>query len=180
MSKINKTGVIILTLQALEREGSWCGETHIQKALYLCQEVGRIPAQFKFILYKHGPYFFDLSEHIQQLIADELVNLLSRPPYGPSLEVSDAGKGIANSWAERDIYSERIAFISRKVGRKGVSELERLATAVFVDRKPGMNLSIEERAKSLSTIKPHIPLELAKAAFLEAETIEDEAKFAVN
>ena len=47
-----------------------------------------IPSNFKFILYKHGPYSFDLSERLQGLISNSLLSVLTRPPYGPTLGVA--------------------------------------------------------------------------------------------
>src|SRR6266849_277587 len=89
MSAPNQTSIVLYVMKALKANGSWCGETHVQKTLFLCQELFGVPSNFKFILYKHGPYSFQLSEHLQGLIADEFIHVRSRPPYGPSLELSD-------------------------------------------------------------------------------------------
>ncbi len=55
MSGPNQTAIVLYTMQSLKGEGSWCGETHVQKTLFLCQKLMGVPSNFKFILYKHGP-----------------------------------------------------------------------------------------------------------------------------
>lgn len=176
MSAADQTAIVLYTMQSLKDDGSWCGETHVQKTLFLCQEVMGVPSNFKFILYKHGPYSFELSEHLQGLIADDLVCVLTRPPYGPTLGVSDEGLSLADVIHLNSSVAARIAFMSKKLSRKGVAELEKLATAVYVNRKYGSKNPIEKRAEILSSLKPHVSAEAARDAFEEAEAIENEAR----
>lgn len=176
MSALDQTAIVLYTMQSLKGDGSWCGETHVQKTLFLCQEMMGVPSNFKFILYKHGPYSFELSEHLQGLIADDLVSVITRPPYGPSLGVSDEGSSIAAGTDPNGSIAARIAFMSKRLSRKGVAELEKLATAVYVNRKYGSNTPIERRAEILASLKPHVSVEAARDAFAEAEAIEDEAR----
>jgi uncharacterized protein YwgA len=176
MSASDQTAIVLYTMQSLKGEGSWCGETHVQKTLYLCQEVMGVPSNFKFILYKHGPYSFELSEHLQGLIADDLVCVLTRPPYGPTVGVSDEARSIAARVDRNGSVAEHIAFMSKKLSRKGVADLEKLATAVYVNRKYGLEVPIEKRAEVLTSLKPHVSVEAARDAFAEAEAIEDEAR----
>ncbi|MBR0752585.1 hypothetical protein JQ604_10350 [Bradyrhizobium jicamae] len=176
MSALNQTSIVLYVMKALKANGSWCGETHVQKTLFLCQELLGVPSHFKFILYKHGPYSFQLSEHLQGLIADEFVYVRSRPPYGPSLELSDDAAVFARPVAVDGHLSRRLDFIAGKVGRKGVGELERLATAVYVNEKHGVHLSLEQRAGLLTSIKPHVAADAARAAFLEVDSLQRESQ----
>ncbi len=176
MTAVNQTAIVLYTMQALKGEGSWCGETHVQKTLFLCQEMLGIPSNFKFILYKHGPYSFDLSERLQGLISDSLVSVLTRPPYGPTLGVADEARSIA-AVVDRDAgVASRIAFMSKKLSQKGVADLEKLATAVYVNRKHGFELPVEERVRIFTGLKPHVNAEAARSAFEEATAIENEAR----
>ncbi len=50
-------------------------------------------------------------------------------------------------------------------------DLERLATAVFVTLTELPNGTAEQRAVKLNELKPHIPLDLAHEAILEAEKL---------
>jgi hypothetical protein len=65
--------------------------------------------------------------------------------------------------------------MSGQLSRKGVAELEKLATAVYVNRKYGSNTPIEKCAEILTSLKPHVSAEAARDAFAEAEAIEEEA-----
>ncbi len=166
--------ILLFTLQSLKSEGSWCGETHVQKTTYLSQELLGVPSKFKFVLYKHGPYSFEVSENLQGLIADQLVELASKPPYGPSLELSNSAKYFASKIALYPELEEKVSFIAKKLGKKGVADLEKLATAVFVNARDGSDKPLDVRAKTLNSIKSHIPVDAAKAAFLEVEDLRAE------
>jgi hypothetical protein len=58
MQRIEQSGLIAVLADSLRKRGSWAGETHIQKAGYLLQELLGVPLNMKFILYKHGPFSF--------------------------------------------------------------------------------------------------------------------------
>lgn len=175
MTDPNKTSILLYLMRALKANGSWCGETHVQKTLFLCQELLDIPSNFKFILYKHGPYSFELSEHLQGLIADEFVHVRSRPPYGPSLELSDEATALSRSVAESSLV-RKLDFIAGKLGRKGVGELERLATAVYVNHKHGESIPLEHRVGMLTSLKPHVAADAARNAFLEVDSVQRESR----
>lgn len=96
----NKRAVILLGLvEELKNNLSWCGETHIQKATYFLQEMRQVPLEFDFILYKHGPFSFDLTDKITAMRAemrtDNLLKLQPQPyPYGPSILPGEASKSL--------------------------------------------------------------------------------------
>jgi len=161
-------------MESLKSEGSWCGETHIQKTLFLCQDIGLVPSKFKFILYKHGPYSFELSDHLQGLILDDLVCVRTRPPYGPTLEVSEEGHALAAEVQNNSSVASRITLMSKKLSKKNVAELEKLATAVYVNSKLGSHVPVEQRAEYLVSLKPHVSLDAALAAFAEAKEIKED------
>ena len=55
-------------------------ETHVQKAMYLMQELLEVPTEYSFILYKHGPFSFDLSDELTSFRGDYLLELAPRRP----------------------------------------------------------------------------------------------------
>ena len=176
MSTPNQTSIVLYVMKALKANGSWCGETHVQKTLFLCQELFGVASNFKFILYKHGPYSFQLSEHLQGLIADEFVTVRARPPYGPSLELAEEASVLSRPVTLDRSLSRKLDFIAAKLGRRGVGELERLATAVYVNEKHGTDLTIEQRASILTSIKPHVLSDASRNAFLEVDQIQKESQ----
>jgi uncharacterized protein YwgA len=176
MSAPNQTSIVLYVMKALKANGSWCGETHVQKTLFLCQQLLDVPSNFKFILYKHGPYSFQLSEHLQELIADEFIQVRSRPPYGPSLELSDDANLLSRSTEADSSLARKIDFITARLGRKGVGDLERMATAVYVNEKYGAHVPLEQRATTLTSLKPHVPSEAARNAFLEVDQLQRDSQ----
>jgi uncharacterized protein YwgA len=167
------SSLVLNAMQLLSNEGSWCGETHIQKTIYLCQTVLGAPAEFKFVLYKHGPYSFQLSDHLQKLISDSLVRVLPQPPpYGPSLRVTEDAVKITAKSKINDALLQRIGTLSKKLSSKTVSDLEKLATAVYVKRNFDQAASPEKRAAKMHELKSHVSVEAALIAIREADIIE--------
>ena len=172
MNRVERYALLAELISNLERKDSWCGETHIQKAAYLAQELVGLPLGLDFVLYRHGPYSFDLHDELTAMRADGMLRVEPRnPPYGPSLKPTDrAGKLRADRRALLDPFTARLDFITEIVGTKSVVELERLATAFFVTREQPLGASVESRAARLHELKPHVSLEQAKHAL---ETIDE-------
>lgn len=142
----------------LREKGSWCGETHLQKALYLLQELEGVPLEFEFILYKHGPFSFDLRDKLTELRADGFLELKPRPyPYGPTFAPSEQA---LETWKSFPVtlrnYADELNRVADLVGDSGVSELEQIATALYVTRELGDDASREERAARMVELKPHV------------------------
>lgn len=73
MNRMKRSALLTKLVQRLRDEGSWGGETHVQKVTYFLQELMEVPLDFDFILYKHGPYSFDLHDEIAALRGDGLL-----------------------------------------------------------------------------------------------------------
>ena len=165
MDRMAKAALIAELIERLRHKGSWCGETHVQKAVYFLQNLMRVPLQFDFILYKHGPFSFDLRDELTALRADGLLRLETQGLYGARIATTDQSSYIREFYPRTLSRSNRaIDFTSGQIGEKGVVELERLATALFVTRQSGRQASIDSRVKSLVTLKPHIPKAEAQIA----------------
>jgi uncharacterized protein YwgA len=65
--QFKKHAFILAVIDGLHRHGSWTGKTHVQKALSLLRDSGRVPVPFQFVLYKHGPYSFDVEAELEQM-----------------------------------------------------------------------------------------------------------------
>jgi hypothetical protein len=158
----------------LRGHGSWTGETHIQKATYLLQELLGLPTEFKFVLYKHGPFSFDVKETLDQMEAVRLIDLQEQPyPYGPKIaEGANAQRFRASTHTAQE-HLQKIKFVSRELGNAGVAELERIATALFVTLDS--EVAPEGRAQKLVQLKPHVQLQDSEAAFVRLEEIRNAA-----
>lgn len=177
MNRLQRDVVIISLIENLKEKGSWCGETHIQKATYFLQQLFKIPLGFEFILYKHGPFSFDLSDELTAMRADLLIRIQPQPrPYGPSLVPSNGSKSIKKHFsATLKKYDSNIQFVANKFRDRGVSELEQLATALYVTQEINPNGSSEFRAQCITKLKPHIKMIEARAAVKEVDEIIKES-----
>ena len=85
MTDLNQANLILNLAVALRNNGSWAGETHIQKGSYFLDTLLNVPTGLNFILYKHGPFSFDLRELLTDMEAQGFIKWNSLPPYGHQL-----------------------------------------------------------------------------------------------
>ena len=122
--------LIITVAGKLRQRGSWTGETHLQKVGYFLQHLMGVPLEAEYILYKHGPYSFDLRRTLAAMRAYQYVEWQPNPyPYGPTLIEGPLAGTLKRFTREPAEYSAQIAFAAQWLGPKRVSELERLGTA---------------------------------------------------
>lgn len=172
MNEMAQDAVLAGLLQRLREHESWGGETHIQKAAYLLRELRGVPFTFDFILYKHGPFSFELRDELSAMQADRLIEREPRrPPYGPQLRVTERGLALEQRMGKTmSRYGEDIDWIAAWLGSRGVADLERLATSMWMSRHhPGA--SRQERANRLIEVKPHIDFQDALAAVQEIDDL---------
>lgn len=168
----NKRAVILLGLvEKLRNNLSWCGETHIQKATYFLQEMMQVSLGFDFILYKHGPFSFDLTDEITAMRADNLLKLQPQPyPYGPSILPGKASESLIKRFPKTlKKYRPHTTLVAEKLGGKKVNELERLATALYVTFENESSGDVQSRAQRIHALKPHVSLE---EAFEATKTVD--------
>lgn len=176
MKRLQRSAVILSLIEALLQRGSWGGETHIQKAMYFLQDFMRVPLGFDFILYKHGPFSFDLRDELTAMQADGIVQLKARPPYGPSIIPGPNSKRVKQLFPKtRKKYKGQVEFVAGELGGFGVAELERLATAAYVVTKSSGDEKIEQRAYRINRLKPHISIEEARHSLKNGQEIHDRA-----
>jgi len=178
MDRLQRAAILTELMDQLRARGSWCGETHVQKAVYFLQEVLGVPTGFEYILYKHGPYSFDLTADLTALRADFLMEFNHRTPgYGPGLVPTPTSAELRARYTRTLANNSRqIEFIAKAFGARGVTELEKLATALFVTREMGDITEISKRASRIHELKPHVSEPEALTALQELERITGEAK----
>jgi hypothetical protein len=159
-------------MDSLRAAGSWCGETHVQKAAYLLKEFCDVPLPQKFVLYKHGPYSFDLSKDLGAMFAYSLIELELKGRYGPTIIPTDAGRKLMRENKVVPGLKRKADFVAAKFGTQGVADLERLATAYFITSRASQRIrkDVARRAAQLVKIKPHVTLRDATAAVVEIDS----------
>jgi len=176
MKRLQRSAVILYLIEELLQKDSWSGETHIQKATYFLQDFLRVPLGFDFILYKHGPFSFDLSDELTAMQADGIVQLKARPPYGPSIIPGSNSERVKQLFPKTlKKYKEQVEFVAQELGGFGVAELERLATAAYVVITSSGDEKIEQRACRINKLKPHISIEEALHSLKNGQEIHDRA-----
>lgn len=176
MKRFERDAVVTALIDELDHHGSWCGETHIQKAMFFLQEMAGTDLGFDFILYKHGPFSFDLRDELTAMRADLLLELdVRRFGYGPSLRPTDNARAMVKRYAETvDQARPGIEFVATRVGDRDVTELERLGTALYVARRKKPGASPEIQAQEINRLKPHVSLEEARGAIRTVKSWQDE------
>ena len=153
----HRAAVLAAMVKALHDIGSWCGETHIQKSIYLLQSAGEVDLGYDFVLYKHGPYSFDLATDIASLRSSNIVEfVVPIQGYGPSVRLTALGARLFEAWGSfvRPIL-HKINFIAEWFGTHDVRYLERIATAHYVKAQHPSD-EVYSLASELRRLKPHI------------------------
>lgn len=172
MNKLVEQAILVGLTRRLNEQGSWTGETHVQKAAYLMHELRGTDFSFGFILYKHGPFSFEMRDELAGMRSDGLIaRTVDDPRYGPRLTVTARGQELERSLTSTLArYAGDLDWTADKLNRRGVVELERLATAMWMTRHHKGDTA-DRRARAVVEIKPHISYDEAIAAVEEIDRL---------
>jgi hypothetical protein len=176
----SRCALVVELAKNLRRRGSWCGETHLQKALYILQDISKSNFGYKFVIYKHGPYSFELNNELAAMRSTNILEFqFPREGYGPSIAPTKFGERIYDVNAENiRKYAPVVEFLADWFATSDVRHLEKVATAYFVTMK-NPRLSSIERAKKLNSLKPHVDIHAAEEAvrIVDAKRLEAKDQF---
>jgi len=177
MKRLQRAALLVSLIETMKEKDSWCGETNIQKACYFLQKLTEVPLGYDFILYKYGPYSFELTDELTGLRADSILTLRIRDPqYGPCYAAGERGNLVKDRFPKTiRRFQDETDYVASKLGSKRVGELECLATALYVSLEKGRELSIEERASEITKLKPHIAQRFAEEAISSVDQMFREA-----
>lgn len=175
LTRLDKASLVVAFIDQLRKAGSWAGETHLQKASYFLQELLQVPLGCNFILYKHGPFSFDLREDLAAMHAGGFVDWKPRGGgYGPSLIPGQRSDQLAREFPKApQEFETQIGYVASKLGQMTVVDLERLGTALYVMLQ-SPNQSITERAAAITELKPHIEPDAAESAVRAVDEMKSE------
>lgn len=175
LNEMDKRALLVFLVEKMKNGGSWCGETHIQKCVYFLQRLLTVPMKYNFILYKHGPYSFDLTDEITFLKGNAFLELHPRLPYGPSLSPGRFSTILKKKHSKAILqYTREIGFVVKSLADKTVRELERIATALYVKKEKNW-ASENDIVKKIVELKPHITVNEASEALDYLILIEKQA-----
>ena len=179
MDRMKRSALLTRLIARLRESNNWCRETDIQKVVYFAQSLGQIPTEYEFILYKHGPFSFDLRDELTALRADGLLRLEPQRPYGVRIIPTKQSEYVQKLYPKTlRNYEDKIEFVIGELGRKGGVELDRLGTALYVKMNPGSRVSVVERTERVKELAPHILPEDAHNAVQEVDRIFEHAPYA--
>lgn len=156
MKPMARAAILTTLRDGLEARGSWAGETHMQKATFFLQEGAGVPLPFEFILYKFGPFSFDLRDELISFRAKHLMGIEIQDRYGPRLSTTDEGRALQERFPRTlDRFRPQIEVVTGFLNSKGVGELERLGTALMFQLE-NHDLDDESIAERICKVKPHV------------------------
>jgi hypothetical protein len=169
MANLDQYSLVLELAISLKEHGSWAGETHVQKAGYFLATLLNVPLGVDYILYKHGPFSFELREVLTDMEAKGFINWIPMPPYGPSIAMGELGGALrAGFSALVDRYRGQIDFVAQQLGSRNVANLERVATALYVTKE---GYSGSSRVGRITELKSHVDVSLAEQAVKEFDEI---------
>ena len=146
---------IIAAVAALKTAGSWTGKTHVQKTLALTSLLGEDALPFEFVLYKHGPFSFDVDHELDQMQSYNAIDVISVAQYGTTIKI-EKGSSFPKEYGDADpIILARIQAVANFNGSRGVVDLEALATSTWIRKKEGIGSDAAVLAR-LKDLKPHL------------------------
>jgi hypothetical protein len=172
-----RCAIVVELATRLRARGSWCGETHLQKATFIIQDLIRLNLGYKFVLYKHGPYSFEFNSEMNSMRAANVFEFqFPREGYGPGIAPTTFGMRVreANEENIRE-YIPVIKFIADWFAANDVRHLEKIATAYYVTKRNPRDPAFE-RAKRLSSLKPHVDIDSAEEAVRVVDEKRQQAK----
>jgi uncharacterized protein YwgA len=175
MNRLQVAALLTTLVDQLRERGGWCGETHIQKSVFVAQELAGVPLGFDFILYKHGPFSFDLRDELTSLRADGLLKMEPQPiPYGPKFKATDSARALQQRFPKTlRKHRQALEFVAENLANKQVDQLERLATALYATIERPDDDS-HEQASWINERKPHVSVDEALEALQEVDSLVSE------
>jgi len=172
VKRLQRAALLTELVEQMRDQNSWCGETHLQKATFLLEELFDVDLGYDFILYRHGPFSFELRDELQGFASDKLIQYEPQaPPYGPRISVTSQGRSIQATYSQTlGRHADAIAFVAERIDARGVVDLERLATALYVTLETP-HASEHDRTQALRALKPHIAEPAALRAIREIDQI---------
>ena len=176
MDQMERRALVCLLVREMGQTDSWAAESHIQKCVHFLQEMWNVPVGYKYILYKHAPYSFDLRRELAVMRARFQLDLKSRYPYGPSFILGIRGELNLGLVAK---YGDAVQFVATELSVERMDVLERMSTALYVKRK-NPQLTDMAAAHRVNELQPHVKIPQATDAIDELHKLESAASGAIS
>ena len=123
--EFKKHALILAVIEGLQARKSRTGKTHVQKTLFFLKETTAVDVPFEFILYKHGPYSFDIEPEIEQMKSYAAIEIEPSGGYGVELAPSQNADFVKRKQLLTDGDTATIHRVCEFVDTQGVVNFER-------------------------------------------------------
>ena len=171
MDRRDREDLICHLVDAMGKAGSWVGETQIQKSAMFLQKLLNVPLGYQFVLYKHGPFSFDLRSELAEMRAGLRLGVEPHLGYGPSFTLEKWGRVALE---KPTAYADEIEFVAKRISTEASRPVERISTAFYMTEKYP-DQSSNQIAKEINRLKPHISEAQARLAIEDAGRLREEA-----
>ncbi len=157
MNNLQRTVVLLDLIENLRIQGSWCGETHIQKSVYFLQTIFNVPLNYEYTLCLYGPFSFDLSDELAKIRADGLLTIVPTAPFGVTFQIDEGSRELCEKFPKTiKEFGPAIRFLTTEIGKKDVKELTELATLHYLGVQNDKEVSCGDLIGELMEVIPHI------------------------
>lgn len=168
----------IAMLTEIVRRLSKVRRTALMKIVYLLQMVKGVPFGYNFRLYLYGPFSPDVLDDIDMAVywkslKEEYFSTERLAGYEISLG-EDADSFTRKHQAAIAKHEEAIFWVVEQFGKYNSSEMEAIATIVWVDRElanSGVDTQQEEIFRRVAEIKPHFSSEAIRRLIAKLQEI---------
>jgi hypothetical protein len=174
-----RQALLLTLLDILRADGSWCGDPRLERVTFLLQELLEVQLPYQYFLDSTAPSSTAFGEELSGLHADRLIELEPRPGFiDPDLvPTALAPRIVAKQQHIVDRHVERMRFLAAKLNGKSLLHLGTLTTALFVSRRRcPPDASVEDRARRIHEIRPHINLGEATGAVRAIDALAEECR----
>jgi len=167
---------LAIITKLVEKAPTNFGRTALMKCLFFLKVLKGVPLPYSFSLYTYGPFDSDVLSDLQY--AETLGAVRSNITYHSSGYQYEFSRGptaekICNRVKEfLSSHENSIEWVVETFGKRSASDLEMASTLIYVDRTlAGHNkrASIDELAKKVHSIKPHLSEENIRKEAAELE-----------
>ena len=104
------------------------------------------------------------------MLVDMILEVNPQPTYGVKFSLGKTYHQLTEKYFDLiNKYEREIDFVADNLSRKNVSELEKLATALYITKNRETDGSVQQRANRINEIKPHVSIEEAEEALKKVD-----------
>ncbi|HYM62046.1 MAG TPA: hypothetical protein VEZ11_14285 [Thermoanaerobaculia bacterium] len=175
LNGLQRSAIVAILVKEYRARNAFCGETLVQKSVYLLQELLGVPLGFDYQLYIYGPFSFELQRHLASMMADDMIAV--RPTESGATFEPAAQTAYLETHVSKTIAANRraIEFAVRHLAGRGVKQLERLATALYFTVSAN-DPTVDGRAAMIRQVKPHISADEARKAVEQIDQWREECQ----